>query len=146
MVLTMLAIGSWAPATWCAVTPTVHFSAAVVFFQSASLSFSSTAVASCTLASYCLANASAFAPMVSSSVDGCGGKRRCVGPSAHSMVTEAPGIPPCWSYVSHHLLIERGGSKSTPGSPSPCPLPLRGRGIKNQFPLPSREGEGRRSS
>src|SRR3990172_6376321 len=53
---------------WCAVTPTVHFSAAVVFFQSASLSFSRTAVASFTLASNCLASASPLAPMVSSSV------------------------------------------------------------------------------
>src|SRR2546428_4029661 len=53
---------------WCAVTPTVHFSAPVVFFQSASLSLSRRAVASSTLASNCLANASPLAPMVSSSL------------------------------------------------------------------------------
>src|SRR5712692_5040075 len=53
---------------WCAVTATVHFSAAVVFFHSASLSFSRRAVASSTLASNCLANASPLAPMVSSLV------------------------------------------------------------------------------
>src|SRR5712692_871559 len=51
---------------WCAVTATVHFSAAVVFSQSASLSFSRRPVASSTLASNCLANASPLAPMVSS--------------------------------------------------------------------------------
>src|SRR6266536_2964284 len=49
---------------WCAATPTVHPSAAVVFFQSASVSFSRRAVASCTLASSCLAYASPLAPMV----------------------------------------------------------------------------------
>src|SRR2546425_3272326 len=53
---------------WCAATATVHFSAAVVFFQSPSLSFSKRAVASSTLASNCLANASPLAPMVSSLV------------------------------------------------------------------------------
>src|SRR5260370_30808807 len=53
---------------WCAVAATDHFSAAVVFFQSASLSFSKRAVASSTLASNCLANASPLAPMVSSLV------------------------------------------------------------------------------
>src|SRR5436190_521886 len=37
----MPAMASCAPTAWCAVTPTVHFSAAVVFFQSASVSFSS---------------------------------------------------------------------------------------------------------
>src|SRR6266403_4226694 len=51
---------------WWAATATVHFSAAVVFFQSASLSLSKRAVASSTLASNCLANASPLAPMVSS--------------------------------------------------------------------------------
>src|SRR5882724_339726 len=50
---------------WCAVTPTVHFSAAVVSFQSASLSLSRMAVASSTLVSNCLAYASPLAPMVS---------------------------------------------------------------------------------
>src|SRR5712692_8413458 len=59
---------------WCAVTATVHFSAAVVFFQSASLSFSRRAVASSTLTSNCLANASPLAPMVSSLV--CSSLRR----------------------------------------------------------------------
>src|SRR5947208_363338 len=53
---------------WCAATATVHFSAAVVFFQSASLSFSKRAVTSSTLASNCLANASPLAPMVTSLV------------------------------------------------------------------------------
>src|SRR5262245_47995229 len=51
---------------WCAVAATVHFSAAVVFFQSVTLSFSRRAVASSTLASNSLANASPLAPMVSS--------------------------------------------------------------------------------
>src|SRR5690348_14165720 len=49
---------------WCAVTPTVHCSAAVVFFQSASLRPSRRIVASATLASNCRANASPLAPMV----------------------------------------------------------------------------------
>src|SRR5215813_14847380 len=50
---------------WCAATATVHFSAAVVFFQSASLRFWRRAVASATLASNCLASASPLAPMIS---------------------------------------------------------------------------------
>src|SRR5215471_17275790 len=48
---------------WCATTPTVHFSDAVVFFQSASLRRSSTPVASCAFASNCFASASVFAAM-----------------------------------------------------------------------------------
>src|SRR6266446_10497136 len=48
---------------WCAVTATVHFSAAVVFFQSASVNFSRRIVASSTFASNCSANASPLAPM-----------------------------------------------------------------------------------
>jgi hypothetical protein len=52
-----------APFRWSAIV-----SAAVVFFQSASLSFSRTAVAYSALASNCLANASLFVPMVSSLV------------------------------------------------------------------------------
>ena len=66
----MLAIGSWPLATWCAVTPTGHFSGAVTFFQSASLSFSIAAVVSCTFVSYCLANPSTLAPMIFSLVYG----------------------------------------------------------------------------
>src|SRR4030095_3665536 len=62
-VLMMPAIASWAPARWCATTPTVHFSEAVVFFQSASVRPSSTPVASCTFASNCFASASALAAM-----------------------------------------------------------------------------------
>src|SRR5262245_57012363 len=50
------------PARWCAVTPTVHFSA-VTFFQSASLSFSSVVTASRALLSNCLASASVFTPI-----------------------------------------------------------------------------------
>src|SRR5262245_32802957 len=53
---------------WCAATATVHFSAPVVFFQSASFRFSRRAVASATLASNCLASASALAPIISSLV------------------------------------------------------------------------------
>src|SRR6266404_539832 len=53
---------------WCAVAATVHLSAAVVFFQSASLSFSRRVVASSTLTSNCVANVSPLAPMVSSLV------------------------------------------------------------------------------
>jgi len=48
---------------WCAVTATVHFSAAVVFFQSASVNFPRRVVASSTFASNCVANASPLAPM-----------------------------------------------------------------------------------
>src|SRR5215813_3758238 len=59
-------IGSKLLAMWCAVAATVHFSAAVVFFQSASLSFSRRRVASVTLVSNWLASASPLAPMVSS--------------------------------------------------------------------------------
>src|SRR5438093_2390292 len=62
---------SWPPAMWCATTPTGHFSAAVVFFQSASLSRSITAVASWAFVSNCFAKASALAPMVSSLLSGC---------------------------------------------------------------------------
>src|SRR5262245_33830656 len=58
----MPAIGSCAPATWCAVTPTDHLSE-VTFFQSASVSFSSVSVISAALASNCLANPSARALM-----------------------------------------------------------------------------------
>src|SRR5438552_16886357 len=62
----------WAEAMWCAVTPTGHFSAAVTFFQSASLSFSIAAVVSCTFDSYCVANPSTLAPMIFSLVYGYG--------------------------------------------------------------------------
>src|SRR2546430_13078198 len=55
-------IPSCPPATWCATTPTVHFSE-VVFFQSASLRRSNTPFASCTFASYCFASASALPAM-----------------------------------------------------------------------------------
>src|SRR5213594_1636831 len=41
MLVTMPATASSPPARWCAVTPTIHFSAAVTFFQSASPSFPS---------------------------------------------------------------------------------------------------------
>jgi hypothetical protein len=44
--VTRPATGSRALARWCAVTPTVHFSAAVTFLQSASLTSSITATAS----------------------------------------------------------------------------------------------------
>ncbi len=64
--LMMLAMPSCEPAMWWATTPTVHFSDEVVFFQSASLSLSSTAVASCTFVSNCFASASALAAMGSS--------------------------------------------------------------------------------
>src|SRR5262245_1752819 len=66
--LTMFEMPSCAPAMWCATTPTVHFSDAVVFFQSASLRRSSTPVASCTFVSNCFASASALAAMGSSLV------------------------------------------------------------------------------
>ena len=55
-------------AMWCAVTATVHFSAAVAFFQSASVNFSRRVVASSTFASNCFANASAGEPNSSQSV------------------------------------------------------------------------------
>ena len=45
------------------VTPTVHLSAAVTFFQSPSPSFCSVATASWAFPSNCLASASVFAPM-----------------------------------------------------------------------------------
>src|SRR6058998_2751668 len=61
--VTMPATASSPPARWCAVTPTVHLSAAVTFFQSASPSFSSVATASRAFPSNCLASASVFAPM-----------------------------------------------------------------------------------
>src|SRR4030095_316579 len=53
---------------WCVCTPIVHVSAAVVFFQSASVSSSRRAVASAAFASTCLANASPPASMMSSLV------------------------------------------------------------------------------
>src|SRR6185436_17845722 len=59
----MPATASKARARWCAVTPTVHFSASVIFFQSASLSFSSTDAASWAFASNCFASTSLFAPI-----------------------------------------------------------------------------------
>src|SRR5215813_9339808 len=49
---------------WCAVTATVHFSAAVVFVQSAAVSDSRRAVAASTLASNSLASESPLAPIV----------------------------------------------------------------------------------
>src|SRR3989454_788860 len=61
--VTMPATASSPPARWCAVTPTVHLSAAVTLFQSASPSFSSVATASRAFPSNCLASASVFAPM-----------------------------------------------------------------------------------
>src|SRR5437660_5565 len=63
MPVTMPATASSPPARWCAVTPTVHLSAAVTFFQSASPSFCSVATASWAFPSSCLASASVFAPM-----------------------------------------------------------------------------------
>src|SRR5438105_13253168 len=53
---------------WCAAAARVPLAAAVVFFQSAALSCSKRAVASSTLASTFLANASPLAPMVPSLV------------------------------------------------------------------------------
>src|SRR3970040_1062605 len=61
--LMMFAIGSGLPATGGAGAPAHHLSASVTFLQSASLSFSTTAVASWALASNCFANASPFAPI-----------------------------------------------------------------------------------
>src|SRR5207249_7862475 len=61
--VTMPATASSPLARWCAVTPTVHLSAAVTLFQSASPSFSSVATASRAFSSNCLASASVFAPM-----------------------------------------------------------------------------------
>src|SRR5215472_1188177 len=49
---------------WCAVTATVHFSAAVVFLQSAAVSDSRRAVAASTLASNSRASDSPLAPIV----------------------------------------------------------------------------------
>ena len=63
MPVTMPATASSPPARWCAVTPTVHFSAAVTFLQSASPSFSSVATASRAFPSSCPASASVLAPI-----------------------------------------------------------------------------------
>src|SRR5262249_51965976 len=51
-------------AMWWAMMPTDHFSPCATFFQSASLSFSNTAVASCAFDSNCFASASPLAPML----------------------------------------------------------------------------------
>src|SRR5438445_6678736 len=67
---------SWLVAMWWATTPTGQFSAAVSFFQSASLSRSNTDVASCTLVSNCLASVSPRAVIMASSTGGRGGRDR----------------------------------------------------------------------
>src|SRR5262245_17754482 len=54
---------AWLCATWCATTPTDHFSADVVFFQSASLIRVTASVRAWLLSSNRLARASARAPI-----------------------------------------------------------------------------------
>src|SRR5712691_158256 len=138
---------------WCAVTATVHFSAAVVFFQSASLIFSRRAVASCTLASNCLAYASPLAPMVSSLVCASlyrrterleidGFDNRPPSPSHEISSRRArPPRPPSSMHggrtgSSPHLIVERGGSKSTDQTKS-CHRMAEGFGARQVWPVSS---------
>src|SRR6266849_4077680 len=122
IVFTIPEIGSWPLATWCAVTPTGHFSAAVTFFQSASLSFSIAAVVSCTFVSYCLANPSTLAPMIFSLVYGCDVECTAA-PTAFSTFDGRAGAgdsarQSCRPTVILHPLIEWPSPKSTGGRSS----------------------------
>src|SRR5262245_6824091 len=101
--VTMPATAPSPPARWCAVTPTVHFSAAVTFFQSASSSFSSVVTASRALLSNCLANASVFAPIAVLPVP---------------WACTHPGL-------GFYPYVDRAGPKSTPQGAAP---PSRGSG------------------
>src|SRR5437867_8555975 len=88
------------------VTPTVHLSAAVTFFQSPSPSFSSVATASWAFPSNCLASASVFAPM--------------------DVLPFSSGVQPApLVSVSTEMSNEAGRNRHWPVPPRTLPLPMR---------------------